>query len=157
MHSATKARAGKHGRGDVHANSLSHDAVKLLKTQDAGYLRLAASRGRRQLEKLEEEVSMDNPPKGGKIIFVEDESMDTAMTAPLREIETMDFEITNGASRTIDMLPSPPTEHGSIAGAVPQTTSRPQSKKAIAVHHKALHDLRVARKTEETSCGHESK
>ncbi|OAL40598.1 hypothetical protein AYO20_00334 [Fonsecaea nubica] len=43
---------------------LSHDAVKLLKTQDAGYLRTVAAKGRREIERLTEEVGMDSVTRG---------------------------------------------------------------------------------------------
>ena len=73
MLSANKAEAGKHGRGDVQANRLSHDAVKLLKSQDAGYLRVVAGRGRKELERLEQTVGMDGGmKKGTKVVFVDE-------------------------------------------------------------------------------------
>jgi U3 small nucleolar RNA-associated protein 11 len=58
MLSAGKGSQGKHGRGEE-TNRLSHDAVKLLKSQDAGYLRTVAGRGRRELERLEQVVGLE--------------------------------------------------------------------------------------------------
>ncbi|KAJ5738665.1 hypothetical protein N7493_001820 [Penicillium malachiteum] len=52
---------GKHGRGGVgraSAAGLSHDAIKLLKTQDQGYLRTAGERLRRQIEALQREIQL---------------------------------------------------------------------------------------------------
>ncbi|KAJ5987597.1 Small-subunit processome Utp11 [Penicillium sp. IBT 35674x] len=52
---------GKHGRGGVgraSAAGLSHDAVKLLKTQDQGYLRTAGERIRRQIETLQRDIQL---------------------------------------------------------------------------------------------------
>lgn len=76
MLSAGSAKQGKHGqRGED--NRLSHDAVKLLKTQDSGYLRNVAQRTRRELEKAEQEVGMDGVLRRWeskkKIVFEDDE------------------------------------------------------------------------------------
>ncbi|KAJ5096741.1 Small-subunit processome Utp11 [Penicillium angulare] len=57
---------GKHGRGGVgraSAAGLSHDAIKLLKTQDQGYLRTAGERIRRQIETLQRDVDLQNGMK----------------------------------------------------------------------------------------------
>ncbi|ETN41793.1 uncharacterized protein HMPREF1541_03730 [Cyphellophora europaea CBS 101466] len=61
-------KQGKHGRsGDE--NRLSHDAVKLLKTQDAGYLRVAAARGRKEMKKVNEQLGVAEGSTGQKIVF----------------------------------------------------------------------------------------
>lgn len=57
---------GRHGRGtgvsrdSAAARGLSHDAIKLLKTQDKGYLRTAGERIRREIERLEREVQLQD-------------------------------------------------------------------------------------------------
>jgi U3 small nucleolar RNA-associated protein 11 len=54
---------GKHGRGGVgraSAAGLSHEAVKLLKTQDQGYLRTAGERIRRQIETLQRDIQLQD-------------------------------------------------------------------------------------------------
>ncbi|KAF7586278.1 UTP11-like, U3 small nucleolar ribonucleoprotein [Aspergillus hancockii] len=61
MMSQHSQKAGKHGsaaRDSAAARGLSHDAIKLLKTQDAGYLRTVGERVRRQMEKLEQEIRL---------------------------------------------------------------------------------------------------
>ncbi|PLB48299.1 putative U3 small nucleolar RNA-associated protein Utp11 [Aspergillus steynii IBT 23096] len=61
MMSSGSSKAGKHGASNrASAAGLSHDAVKLLKTQDAGYLRTVGERVRRQMEKLEQEVRLQD-------------------------------------------------------------------------------------------------
>ncbi|KAA8651626.1 hypothetical protein EYZ11_004899 [Aspergillus tanneri] len=61
MMSSQSQRQGKHGAGNrASAAGLSHDAIKLLKTQDAGYLRTVGERVRRQMEKLEQEVRLQD-------------------------------------------------------------------------------------------------
>lgn len=60
MLSEQSARQGKHGARDSEASSLSHDTVKLLKTQDAGYLRTVGERVRREVERLEKEVQLQD-------------------------------------------------------------------------------------------------
>ena len=70
MLSGDKARQGKHGRGGEE-NKLSHDAVKLLKTQDQGYLRVVTGRGRRELGRVREELGLMHGAKGKRIVFEE--------------------------------------------------------------------------------------
>lgn len=59
MLSSDSQKAGKHGRGDGDKNRLSVDEVKLLKGQDAGYLRTVLGRTRREVEKVKEEINLD--------------------------------------------------------------------------------------------------
>ncbi|CRG89290.1 hypothetical protein PISL3812_06326 [Talaromyces islandicus] len=60
MLSDQNARQGKHGARGSEESSLSHDTVKLLKTQDAGYLRTVGERVRREMERLEQEVQLQD-------------------------------------------------------------------------------------------------
>jgi U3 small nucleolar RNA-associated protein 11 len=59
MMNSHTAKAGKHGTGmrdSAESRGLNHDAIKLLKTQDAGYLRTVGERVRRAMGKVEEEL-----------------------------------------------------------------------------------------------------
>lgn len=58
MLSAKSAQQGKHGARE--GTSLSQDTVKLLKTQDAGYLRTVGEKIRREMERLEKEVQLQD-------------------------------------------------------------------------------------------------
>jgi U3 small nucleolar RNA-associated protein 11 len=58
MLSARNAQQGKHGARE--GTSLSQDTVKLLKTQDAGYLRTVGERIRREMERLEKQVQLQD-------------------------------------------------------------------------------------------------
>ncbi|EAW07377.1 rRNA-processing protein UTP11 [Aspergillus clavatus NRRL 1] len=61
MMAAESRVRGKHGAGardSAAKRGLGHDAIKLLKTQDAGYLRTTAERVRREMEKVEGEVRL---------------------------------------------------------------------------------------------------
>lgn len=58
MLSESKGQQGKHGARE--STSLSHDTVKLLKTQDAGYLRTVGERIRREMGRLEKEVRLQD-------------------------------------------------------------------------------------------------
>ena len=54
---------GKHGAGtgtrdSATARGLSHEAIKLLKTQDAGYLRVIGEKVRREMEKVSRDVRL---------------------------------------------------------------------------------------------------
>lgn len=64
-------KQGQHGKGGTE-NRLSHDAVRLLKTQDAGYLRTVAARGRKEMRKVQEELGSANSKAGRKTVFAED-------------------------------------------------------------------------------------
>jgi U3 small nucleolar RNA-associated protein 11 len=55
-HSSTKGKHGTGMRESATAQGLSHEAIKLLKTQDAGYLRTVGERVRRQIEKVKEDL-----------------------------------------------------------------------------------------------------
>ncbi|KAI5308174.1 hypothetical protein KEM55_006370 [Ascosphaera atra] len=82
MMSSESNRQGRHGARDP-TKTLSHDAVKLLKTQDAGYLRTVSEKVRRQLEKAEKELKLQEGIKrtldsdergsgvGKKVIYVD--------------------------------------------------------------------------------------
>ncbi|PGH06199.1 hypothetical protein AJ79_06587 [Helicocarpus griseus UAMH5409] len=83
MMSDRSKKQGKHGARE--APDLSHEAIKLLKTQDAGYLRVMGEKVRRQLEAAEEELrlqegisgmfegveEMDNGKGGRKVLFAD--------------------------------------------------------------------------------------
>jgi U3 small nucleolar RNA-associated protein 11 len=56
MLSARSSKQGRHGARDT--APLSQEAVKLLKTQDAGYLRTVGERVRREMERLEKDVQL---------------------------------------------------------------------------------------------------
>lgn len=80
MLSANKPRAGKHGqRGDPATARLSHRTIKLLKTQDAGYLRVVAGKARKEIQKAEEgllvaeggEVMRKESGVGKKMVFLD--------------------------------------------------------------------------------------
>lgn len=64
------SRARAHDKGQKVADRgnpvLSHDAVKLLKTQDAGYLKTMAQATRKKRERLEEEILVQEGVKGLK-------------------------------------------------------------------------------------------
>ncbi len=52
---SSRTRNGRQKVADRGNKALSHDAVKLLKTQDAGYLRTMAQKARKERERLEED------------------------------------------------------------------------------------------------------
>lgn len=75
MMSERSRAQGKHGaRDSAAARGLSHDAIKLLKTQDAGYLRVVGERVRREKEKIERDIRLQ---EGMQEIFGEDEKDNT--------------------------------------------------------------------------------
>ncbi|OOQ90452.1 putative U3 small nucleolar RNA-associated protein Utp11 [Penicillium brasilianum] len=66
MVGAKNGQQGKHGRGvgvsrdSAAARGLTHDAIKLLKTQDQNYLRTVGERIRRQIERLEQDMQLQD-------------------------------------------------------------------------------------------------
>lgn len=66
--SANARTQGKHGsalaRDSAASRGLSHEAIKLLKTQDAGYLRTVGERVRRELERVELDVRLQEGMAG---------------------------------------------------------------------------------------------
>lgn len=68
--STHSGKAGKHGSASREsAAGLSHEAIKLLKTQDAAYLRTVGERVRREMERVEQEVKLQEGMRevlGGK-------------------------------------------------------------------------------------------
>jgi U3 small nucleolar RNA-associated protein 11 len=162
MLSANKAQAGKHGRGDEQSKKLSHDAVKLLKSQDAGYLRVVAGSGRRELQKLEEVVGMaSSEGRGTKLVFVdgdEDEDLgaDAADERAGKRRKLDDQTAAGGADQHLGSAPGPerlPTSTCTVAGAENVEEAEPsinatasKSKKALAAERDILLDQRAARK-----------
>ena len=144
MLSASKAEAGKHGRRDGQANRLSHDAVKLLKSQDLGYLRVVAGKGRREISRLEEEVGMDKPSeRGRKVVFVDEDVREQLRAGKSRRLggERNEDEAQASSRPGMDASVNPDQAEPS---AVKSTA--PRTKKALAASRDALRDLRAARK-----------
>jgi U3 small nucleolar RNA-associated protein 11 len=155
MLSAGKASQGKHGRGEE-TNRLSHDAVKLLKTQDAGYLRTVAGRGRRELERLEQGVEVENvlgagkKHTGKKVVFVDGEEVEQkGRRGRKRKSDEMDQEngidVAGPDADTDNVGHNAPEVHEQHAtdAAMP---AKPKSKKALLAEQQAMLDRRAARR-----------
>ncbi|RMZ87099.1 hypothetical protein DV736_g5673, partial [Chaetothyriales sp. CBS 134916] len=61
---------GRHGQGGTE-HRLSHDAVKLLKTQDQGYLRVVMARTRKEVDRVKEQLA-GVEGEGKRVVFEED-------------------------------------------------------------------------------------
>ncbi len=152
MLSANNASQGKHGQGDE-SNRLSHDAVKLLKSQDAGYLRTVAGRGRRELERLEQVVGLESAicekkKAGKKVVFVD--GVDVGRRGKKRKSGEMDDQLDmvptmNGSEGNETVTVEDSVENGEVF-AKPATPAQPKSKKTLQAEQQALADLRAARK-----------
>jgi U3 small nucleolar RNA-associated protein 11 len=148
MLSAGKAIQGKHGRGEE-TNRLSHDAVRLLKTQDAGYLRTVAGRGRRELERLEQVVGVESvlgagkKHTGEKVVFVDGEEVEQeGRRGRKRKSDEMDQENDMDVGATN-------TDTGNVGQNAPEVheqLAKPKSKKALLAEQQAMLDLRAARR-----------
>ncbi|EGC44262.1 U3 small nucleolar RNA-associated protein [Histoplasma capsulatum var. duboisii H88] len=95
MMSEKSNRQGRHGaRGSEAASNLSHETIKLLKTQDAGYLRVVGEKVRRQLEGAEQEVRLQDgmsgvlqDGSGRKIVFAN--SLEEQRRLQIEKVEKM--------------------------------------------------------------------
>lgn len=97
------SRARAHDKGQKVANRgnpvLSHDAVKLLKTQDAGYLKTMAQATRKKRERLEEEILAQEGVKGlgrqdgrRKVVFVESREEQKNVIETLKGLKADDHD-----------------------------------------------------------------
>lgn len=156
MLSQGKAGLGKHKASGDGSTPLSHDAAKLLKTQDAGYLRTVAAKGRREIERLAEEVGLDSATLGSSVgtrkTFKED---DDSAQSPRGKKRTADGETLAGQDNTRDIQVFPRADEDSSTATMlvvedqsrpPATTAKPKSKKALAVEQDAMTRLRAERK-----------
>ena len=135
-------RAGKHGRGvgrdGEGTGRLGVEAVKLLKSQDAGYLRVVAGRGRREIERAEQEggvegaLKMSGKENGRKKVF-EDEVLNEVVVSR-HELQGEDGQMDVDEDKENELE----TEK--------HAASRPQSKTAQGAQQKAIFDLRKERK-----------
>jgi U3 small nucleolar RNA-associated protein 11 len=142
-----KNKQGKHGSGGDE-NRLSHEAVKLLKSQDAGYLRTVLARGRKEVRKVEEQMGLAKPKAGKKTVFeedaaVEDEPRGKKRTADGDILEHVDI---NQVSHP-DVTPVQDDE-GVETHSVDENPSRskPKTKKEVQQRHDAATRLRAERK-----------
>ncbi|KIW34529.1 uncharacterized protein PV07_01305 [Cladophialophora immunda] len=131
---------------------LSHDAVKLLKTQDAGYLRTVAAKGRREIERLTEEVGMDDVTLGkltpAKRQTFQDDETGSLLRGKKRAsngevLQDQSFEgETDQAMQEAEILATT-SIHGLNDTDDPP---KPKSKKALQAEQDTLSRLRAERK-----------
>lgn len=111
------SRARAHDKGQKVADRgnpvLSHDAVKLLKTQDAGYLKTMAQATRKKRERLEEEILVQEGLKGMEgqdgrrhVIFVESKEEQKNVIETLKGLKANDDEHEDDDGR-FSIPPSP--------------------------------------------------
>ena len=151
---AGSAAQGKHGRrGDE--NRLSHDAVQLLKTQDAGYLRTTAARTRKEIEKVKE-VGMDKAGKRGfvastnKVEFDEQgEPVKKRRRVSIQDESEMDVdEPVNGNTAVVNDEENEPDLSATKFKSkkqIERETSRLAQLKADRKRRKRLEELRKAK------------
>ncbi|EZF33287.1 hypothetical protein H109_00620 [Trichophyton interdigitale MR816] len=130
---------GKHGARE--SKSLSHATVNLLKTQDAGYLRVVGERVRRQLAQTEEEANLQKGIKkaeslgGKKLIFV-DSVEEQQQEKANRDEQEDDGEDDEDASRELTA-----DELKQMAKTMP--------KKQVEAEKRARKELFIARRLKE--------
>lgn len=156
----------------VPGQPLSHDAVKLLKTQDAGYLRTVAATGRKAIERLTEEVGMDSVTVGKKVMvgkkttFREDETendeslplprgkkrtsngdlviSDQPQPQPLSDKDITFLQAVEPTSTTTTTIVQPGVADDDDLDVI--ESRKPKSKKALQAQQDALSRLKAERK-----------
>ncbi|KAL4787459.1 small-subunit processome [Aspergillus varians] len=165
MMSSHSAKQGKHGTGmrdSAAARGLDNDAIKLLKTQDAGYLRTIGERVRRELEKVEEEVRIQEEMRAlggednhGKEEEEEEEDDDddsfdgfgTVEKKPKRLVFADDREAQKVMKRALkEEEDKEEKEDDSFGARVRVQLQKKKSRKQVEAETKALHDARRAKK-----------
>jgi len=159
MLSQGKAGLGKHQHkqkgGDVDNTSLSHDAVKLLKTQDAGYLRTVAARGRKEIERTRQEVGMDEVMLDGSIankrqIFADRQTGEFSgkkCTANGEVLDTVANVLSTPQRPNLEEAPLHPRPDPEVPDDDGEGTLRKaRSKKALAAEQNAVSRLKAERK-----------
>lgn len=127
----SRARANDKGQklADRGNPVLSHDAVKLLKTQDAGYLKTIGQTTRKKRERLEEEILVQEGVKGLKgqddgrrrrrhLIFVESKEEQKNL------IETLNGSKADNDDGRFSIPPSKPSSKQEAPPARPPPTER---------------------------------
>ncbi|KAL3468187.1 small-subunit processome [Aspergillus heterothallicus] len=170
MMNSHTAKAGKHGTGmrdSAEARGLNHDAIKLLKTQDAGYLRTVGERVRRAMGRVEEELRVqegmreligdkdDEDKKNGDDEDDEDDfgfDFDEVEKKPRRLVFADDREeqrtlrkMLGSASESEDEIEDEEAGEASF-GDLQREQQQKKSRKELEAEKKALYAARRARK-----------
>ncbi|EEA26371.1 hypothetical protein TMatcc_005362 [Talaromyces marneffei ATCC 18224] len=161
MLSSKTAQQGKHGSRE--GTSLSQDTVKLLKTQDAGYLRTVGERIRREMERLEKEVQLQDGMEkvlgGGnnKHLSSEDEDEDEDMfsteTKRRKVVFTESREDQKELGRGLDEVDEEEDDEEvdedddeAFGTQLQKQQQKQPTKKELEAQRKALTQARAARK-----------
>lgn len=147
MLSKSSAKQGQHGRGGAE-NTLSHDAVKLLKTQDAGYMRVALAKGRKDMKKVSEELGVAGLQEGKKTIYEDDAA---ATAEPVRKRRKSNVEALDDIDMNEVVYPELPDLQDSdaalnVSADESEVKSRPIVKKDSVREKDASARLRAERK-----------
>ena len=155
---SSKTHNGGQKLADRGSQVLSQDVVKLLKTQDAGYLRTMAQKARRERERLEEEYILgegdavtvlggnSNGGDGKHIVYVES-TAEQKIFNPAGYFDTA----TDGLNRRYNR-PRTEQEVFSDSGRGPEDESVqpkdeiPKSRSVAEAEEQALKDVRALRK-----------
>ncbi|KPI39136.1 putative U3 small nucleolar RNA-associated protein 11 [Cyphellophora attinorum] len=139
-------KQGQHGKGGTE-NRLGHDAVRLLRTQDAGYLRTVAAKGRKEMRKVKEELGSASAKEGRKIVFV-DESPAGSPRGKKRSSTGDVLEQVEINEVVYPQLPDldsdEPIEDMALDENAPK--AKPKTKKQLEQEQAAAASLRAARK-----------
>ncbi|KAL2828125.1 small-subunit processome [Aspergillus pseudoustus] len=170
MMNSHTAKAGRHGTGmrdSAEARGLNHDAIKLLKTQDAGYLRTVGERVRRAMGKVEEDIrvqegmkefagdkSDDGDKKNGEDKDDDDFGFDfdEVEKKPRRLVFADDREEQKTLKRALGNASESEGEDQDEAGEASfgalqrEQQEKKKSRKELEAEKRALYDARRARK-----------
>ncbi|KAL4871230.1 hypothetical protein BDV12DRAFT_32609 [Aspergillus spectabilis] len=158
-HSATKGKHGTGMRDSATARGLSNDAIKLLKTQDIGYLRTVGERVRRQMERVQEDVKIQEGIRGvlgedGNDKEEEEDDEDDFDFGPVEKkarkvvfADDREEQRILKMKRAVEKVESDEEdEEDDSFGALQQKQQKKKSKKELDAEKQALNDVRRARK-----------
>ncbi|KAL2823421.1 small-subunit processome [Aspergillus cavernicola] len=155
MMSSHTQKKGKHGTGmrdSATARGLTHEAIQLLKTQDAGYLRTVGERVRRQMDKVDEEVRVQEGMRavldGGDERKGEDEDDEDefgfgeVQKKPKKLVFANDREQQKVLKKSLDYE----EKDEDSFGALQREQQQKKSRKQLEAEKQALYEARRSRK-----------
>jgi len=149
---------GKHGQRKSSENALSHEAVSLLKTQDAGYLRNAAQRTRKELDRVQEEVGVGGAfgknQRMNKVVFDDEGEGEPVRKKARVSRDAVEDEVDEAEEEEVLNVVTIATPPSTLPKPAPKLLSRKQAEKekdrlaqlkADRKRRKRLQELRAAK------------
>lgn len=138
-------KQGQHGKGGTE-NQLSHDAVKLLKTQDAGYLRTALAKGRKDIRRVEEELGSASSKTAKKTVFTVEKTSPRGKKRSSNGDVLEQVEVNDVVYPALPSLESDGDGEDDLEADENATAAKPRTKKELERHKEMAAKLQNQRK-----------